>query len=218
VLRGEGVIGVAGSPIHSMTWSEIATLAAERGIPLAVDHVFDQGAASFSFGTHVAVVEVDLETGLVSLLEHVAVDDCGTQINPMLVEGQVHGGVATGVAQALYEHFEYGDDGTPLTTTLMDYLVPSAAELPSFVLGRSETPSPLNPLGAKGIGESGATGSTAAVQNAVVDALSHLGVRHIDMPCSPERVWRTIVEAREGKDGNRWRDPIEFFPPVAMGE
>jgi carbon-monoxide dehydrogenase large subunit len=212
VVRAEGVIGVAGSPTHSMTWSEIADLAADRGESLAVDHVFDQGAASFSFGTHVAVVEVDLETGFVSLLQHVAVDDCGTQINPMIVEGQVHGGVASGVAQALYEHFEYADDGTPLTTTLMDYLVPSAAELPSFVLGHSETPSPLNPLGAKGIGESGTTGSAAAVHNAVVDALSHLGVRHLDMPCSPERVWQAISDAREGMDGNRWQEPIEFFP------
>jgi carbon-monoxide dehydrogenase large subunit len=213
-VLGDGRIGVIGSPIHSMLWSDVATLAAEHQTELRVDHVFDQGAASFPFGTHVSVVEVDTETGLVDVLRHIAVDDCGVQINPMIVEGQVHGGVATGIAQALFEHFEYDDDGVPLTTTLMDYKMPSAADLPPLEIGHSETPSPLNPLGAKGVGESGATGSTPAVQNAVVDALSHLGVRHIDLPCTPERVWHALREARDGRTGDSWRDPVDVFPPL----
>ncbi len=126
----------------------------------------------------------------------VAVDDCGRILNPMLAEGQVHGGLAQGIAQALFEEFAYDADGTPLTSTLADYLIPSAAELPSYETAHTETPTPLNPLGAKGIGESGTIGSTPAVQNAVVDAVAHLGVRHIDMPLTPERVWRAIQEAR----------------------
>jgi carbon-monoxide dehydrogenase large subunit len=132
----------------------------------------------------------------------------------MIVEGQVHGGVASGIAQALYEHIEYDTAGVPVTTTLLDYKMPSAAELPSFETGLSVTPSPLNPLGAKGVGESGTTGSTPAVQNAVVDALSHLGVRHIDLPCTPERVWRAIQRARHGDNGTVWRDPTDIFNRV----
>jgi carbon-monoxide dehydrogenase large subunit len=213
---GEGRIGVVGSPDHSLTWSQVVRLAEEENTELRVEHIFDQGAASFPFGTHVSIVEVDTETGLVTLLRHIAVDDCGVQINPMIVEGQVHGGVASGIAQALYEHFEYSDDGVPLTVTLMDYKMPSAAELPSFEIGHSVTPSPLNPLGAKGVGESGTTGSTAAVQNAVIDALSHLGVRHIDLPCTPERVWRAMQKARRGDSGNTWLDPESLFSSVPL--
>jgi carbon-monoxide dehydrogenase large subunit len=151
---------------------------------------------TYPFGAHVALVEVDLETGDVRLLRHIAVDDCGRILNPLLVEGQVHGGLAQGIAQALFEEFVYDADGTPLTATLADYLVPSAAELPTYETAHTETPTPVNPLGAKGIGESGTIGSTPAVQNAVVDAVAHLGVRHIDMPCTPERVWRAIRAAR----------------------
>ena len=136
-----------------------------------------------------------METGDVRLLRHIAVDDCGRILNPMLVRGQQHGGIAQGAAQALYEWVQYDDDGNPQTATLVDYLMPSAAELPSFEASNTETDSPRNPLGAKGIGESGTIGSTPAVHNAVVDAVSHLGIRHIDMPCTPERVWRTIVDA-----------------------
>jgi carbon-monoxide dehydrogenase large subunit len=126
----------------------------------------------------------------------VAVDDCGRILNPMLATGQVHGGLAQGIAQALFEEVVYDDDGMPLTSTLADYLFPSAAELPSFETAHTETPSPHNPLGAKGIGESGTIGSTPAVQSAVIDALTHLGVRHIDMPATPERVWRALQEAK----------------------
>jgi carbon-monoxide dehydrogenase large subunit len=123
------------------------------------------------------------------------VDDAGRILNPMLARGQVHGGLAQGISQALFEGVEYDEYGNPLTSTLATYLMPSAAELPPFETAHTETPTPLNPLGAKGIGESATIGSTAAVQSAVIDAVSHLGVRHIDMPLSPERVWRAIREA-----------------------
>jgi carbon-monoxide dehydrogenase large subunit len=162
-----------------------------------------QPANTYPFGAHIAVVEVDTETGAVHLLRMVAVDDCGRVLNPLLAEGQVHGGLAQGIAQALFENFAYDDEGTPLTATLADYLVPSAAELPGYETAHTETPTPLNPLGAKGIGESGTIGSTPAVQNAVVDAVAHLGVRHIDMPTTPERVWRAIQEAQEAREDGR---------------
>src|SRR6476619_8192144 len=129
------------------------------------------------------------------MLRHVAVDDCGRILNPLLVAGQQHGGIAQGAAQALWEAVTYDEDGNPQTANLMDYAMPSAAELPSFEASNTETPTPLNPLGAKGVGESGTVRSTPAVQNAVIDGLSHLGVRHVDMPCTPERVWRAINDA-----------------------
>ena len=134
----------------------------------------------------------------------------------MLVDGQVHGGLASGIAQALWEQLVYDDDGNPLTSTLAEYAIPSAAEFPHFEVAHTETPSPLNPLGAKGIGESATVGSTPAVQNAVVDALSHLGVRHIDMPLSPERVWRTIEDARAGTLPDPWREPPAAFATLAV--
>jgi aerobic carbon-monoxide dehydrogenase large subunit len=140
----------------------------------------------------VAVVEIDSDTGKVELRRMIACDDAGVILNPLLVDGQVHGGLAQGISQALFEEIRYDEDGNPLSTTLLDYLVPSAAEFPQFERVELETPSPINPLGAKGIGESGTIGSTPAVQNAVVDAVSHLGIRHIDMPLTPERVWRAI--------------------------
>ena len=148
--------------------------------------------SSFPFGSHIAVVEVDAETGRVELLRIIAVDDCGKIVNPLLVAGQQHGGIGQGVAQALFEEVRYDEDGNPITANLMDYSMPSAAELPSYEVFNTETPSPHNPLGAKGIGESATLGSTPAVHNAVVDAVSHLGVRHIDMPCTSEKVWRAM--------------------------
>ena len=138
------------------------------------------------------MVEVDTETGRVRHVRHVACDDAGRVINPLILEGQVHGGVAQGAAQALLEEVRYDDDGNPITSNLADYGMISAAELPSFEVIHMETPTPVNPLGAKGIGESGTIGSTPAVQSAVVDAVAHLGVRHIDMPATAERVWRAI--------------------------
>jgi aerobic carbon-monoxide dehydrogenase large subunit len=204
VLFDDGRIGIAGAPDRGLTWAELAEAAAEPsrlpdgmdpGLSFAGD--FAQSAnGSYPFGAHVAVVEVDIETGRVRLVRHVAVDDCGRILNPLLVEGQVHGGLAQGIAQALYEEVLYDDDGNPLTASLMAYEMPSAADLPSFETAHTVTPTPLNPLGAKGIGESATIGSTPAVQNAVVDAVSHLGVRHIDMPLTPERVWRAIRDAR----------------------
>ena len=166
-------------PASALSWAELAAprrttrRAARPAWSRALAHEldFNQGEATFPFGAHIAVVEVDTETGRVELLRHIAVDDCGRILNPLLVAGQQHGGIAQGVAQALYEHVQYDDDGNPLTGNLMDYAMPSAAELPSFEVCNTETPTPLNPLGAKGIGESGTIGSTPAVQNAVVDAL-----------------------------------------------
>jgi aerobic carbon-monoxide dehydrogenase large subunit len=201
-LSDDGRIGIVGAPDRSYSWAELATVASDpsrlpEGIEpgLAGSHEFDGGGNTYPFGAHLAVVEVDAETGRVEVLRHVAVDDCGRIINPMLVEGQQHGGIAQGMAQALFEEVVFDEGGNPLTGTFVSYEMPSAADLPSFEASNIETPSPRNPLGAKGIGESGTVGSTPAVQNAVIDALSHLGVRHIDMPLSPERVWRAVREA-----------------------
>ena len=176
----------------------------EAGLAHELD--FNQGESTFPFGTHVAVVEVDTETGRVELIRHIAVDDCGRILNPLLVAGQQHGGIAQGAAQALFEHVQYDDDGNPVTANLMDYAMPSAAELPSFEVSNTETPTPLNPLGAKGIGESGTIGSTPAVQNAVVDALTPFGIRHLDMPASAERVWQALQAAKATAPSERRHD------------
>jgi carbon-monoxide dehydrogenase large subunit len=190
--RASGRFHVAGTPSVARSWAEVAA-AADGGLRADVDYT-PQGP-SFPFGAHVAVVEVDRETGRVELVRFVAVDDSGRILNPLITEGQRHGGIAQGVAQALYEEVRYDTDGNPVTANLADYGMVSAAELPSFELVPMETPTPLNPLGAKGIGESGTIGATPAVHNAVVDALAHLGVRHVDMPLTPERVWRAIEAA-----------------------
>ena len=192
-----GGVHVAGVPAARRSWAELATAATEKGTPLRADIDFKHGGPTFPFGAHLAVVEVDTETGKVVLRRLIAVDDAGRILNPLLADGQVHGGLAQGVAQALLEEFRYDDDGNPLTTNFADYTVISAAELPSFECVRMETPTPKNDLGAKGIGESGTIGSTPAVQNAVVDAVAHLGVRHLDMPTTPERIWRALTAAKE---------------------
>ncbi len=170
-----------------------AELAADE--QLMVHTTFTANAPTFPFGAHLAVVEVDTGTGQATLQRIVTVDDAGRILNPLLAEGQRHGGIAQGVAQALYEEVLYDEDGNPLTTTLADYPIISATELPSFELLDMETETPLNPLGAKGIGEAGTIGSTPAVQNAVVDAVSHLGVRHIDMPTAPHRIWQAVQDS-----------------------
>jgi aerobic carbon-monoxide dehydrogenase large subunit len=188
-----GVWQVRGDPASSRSWAEVAAHAGPGG--LAADVNYTAGQPTFPFGAHVAVVEVDTETGKVRLLRHVTVDDAGTVLNPLLVEGQRHGGIAQGAAQALLEEMVYDADGNPVTGTLVDYAIVTAAELPSFELLLSETPALSNPLGAKGIGEAGTIGATPAVQNAVVDAVSHLGIRHLDMPATPARVWAAISEA-----------------------
>jgi aerobic carbon-monoxide dehydrogenase large subunit len=187
---------VRGDPATARGWAELAALAGPDGLSADVRYTSDQ--PTFPFGAHLAVVEVDVETGKVTLLRHVTVDDAGTLVNPVLAEGQRHGGIAQGVAQALLEEVRYDADGNPLTATLADYVAITATELPSFELAASETPTTVNSLGVKGIGEAGTIGATPAVQNAVVDAVSHLGVRHIDLPATPHRVWAAIAGATAG--------------------
>jgi carbon-monoxide dehydrogenase large subunit len=206
-----GTIGVAGVPAQALTWGDLAAKAGESGEQLAGEFDFHQDGATFPFGAHIAVVEVDSGTGKVRLVRHVAVDDCGTVLAPLLVEGQQHGGIAAGVGQALFEEVRFDEDGNPVTSYLADYAIPSAAELPSFEVHSTETPTPLNPLGAKGIGEAATIGATPAVQNAVIDALAHLGVRHIDLPCTPERVWAAIRDARAGTLADPWSEPPDVF-------
>ena len=189
-----GTFHVAGTPTVSATWAELATGAAADGSQLT-QATTTSSAATFPFGAHLAVVRVDTETGQVRLVRHVACDDAGTVLNPLLFEGQEHGGIAQGAAQALLEEVRYDEDGNPITSNLADYGMISAPELPFFQLVHLETPTPINPLGAKGIGESGTIGATPAIHSAVIDALSHLGVRHIDMPTTPERVWQAIGDA-----------------------
>ncbi|MDA8397870.1 MAG: molybdopterin-dependent oxidoreductase, partial [Actinomycetota bacterium] len=188
---------VAGAPEPFVTWAQIAGLAASRRIDLGAETDFNPDGPTYPFGAHLAVVEVDTETGEVRLVRLVAVDDAGTILNPLLADGQIHGGLAQGVAQALYEQVRFDEMGNPLTSNFADYHLVSADVMPSFEVHRTSTPTPRNPLGAKGIGESGTIGSVPAVWNAVVDALSHLGVRHVAMPATPETVWNAIQAGRE---------------------
>ncbi len=192
-----GTWQVRGDPATGLGWAEIAREAGAEG--LAADVRFTGPQPTFPFGAHVSVVEVDVETGKVTLLRHVTVDDAGKIVNPVLAEGQRHGGIAQGAAQALLEEVRYDAEGNPLTSTLADYATITATELPSFELIASETPTTVNPLGVKGIGEAGTIGAVPAVQNAIIDAVSHLGVRHIELPATPERVWAAINEARAGQ-------------------
>ena len=204
VVVGQGELHVAGVPSKGLSWGELAAAATDPAklppgmepAPLRHELDFDGSDSTYPFGSHVSVVEVDTETGGVKMLRHVAVDDCGRILNPLLVAGQQHGGIAQGAAQALFEEVVYDEDGNPVTSNLADYAMPSAAELPSFEVSNTETESPRNPLGAKGIGESGTIGSTPAIHNAVIDAVAHLGIKHIDMPCTAARVWRAIQEAK----------------------
>ena len=204
--------GVAGVPSGALGWAQVAGAGEELTAGLDAH----QEGATFPFGAHVSVVEVDTETGFVALRRHVAVDDCGRVLNPMLVEGQQHGGLAQGISQALYEEVLYDPEGQPLTATLADYRAPTAADLISFEASTTETPTPLNPLGAKGIGESATVGATPAVQNAVVDALRPLGVRHVDLPCTPQRVWRAVQDARAGRAADPWTEPPAVFATLPV--
>ncbi|MEA3214071.1 MAG: aerobic carbon-monoxide dehydrogenase large subunit, partial [Acidimicrobiia bacterium] len=190
IVLQDGKFSVTGTPAKAVSWEELAKGVGEN--PLEGLSEFNASQATFPFGAHVCVVEVDTELGVARILRHVCVDDAGTILNPLLVEGQVHGGIAQGAAQALYEEFRYDEDGNPLTGNFLDYMVVSAGDVPFFERVPMETPTPINPLGAKGIGESGTIGATPAVQNAVVDALSHLGIRHLDMPCAPQRIWEAM--------------------------
>jgi aerobic carbon-monoxide dehydrogenase large subunit len=198
-----GTFRVAGSPDKEVPLAAIAFAAfTAHDLPdglepnLEAQVTYDPPNFSWPFGTHMCLVEVDTETGAVDLLKYVAVDDCGNQVNPMIVEGQVHGGVVQGIAQALFEGADYDSDGNLRTSTLADYLVPAASDVPPITTGTSITPSPTNPLGVKGVGEAGTIGSAPAVINAIVDALSGLGVRDVPMPASPNTVWNAIHAAR----------------------
>jgi carbon-monoxide dehydrogenase large subunit len=191
---------VQGAPQRSVTLTEIAAAAYGGNVPatdepgLEATRHFNQpgGQETFPFGVHIAVVEVDRETGRVTLQRFVAVDDVGPVINPMIVDGQRHGGIAQGAAQALLEQVVYDESGQLVTGSLMDYAIPTAHALPNFELDRTETPTTRNPLGVKGVGEAGTIGSTPAVRNAALDALSQIGIRDLDMPCTATRVWAAI--------------------------
>ena len=198
IVVTDGRVHVRGVPTRFMTLTDIAEWAAsaDRTDELAVKASFDPPDTVFPFGAHLAYVEVDAETGSVKLIRYVAVDDCGPVINPMIVDGQLHGAIAQGVAQALYEGVVYDRDGQLLTGNLTTYLLPTAADLPEFETDRTETPTPHNPMGVKGIGEGGTTGSTPAVVNAVMDALRPLGIHQLDMPLTPFRIWGAIQTAR----------------------
>ena len=223
VVTGEGRLGVSGTPAHTVSWAEVAAAAAGPALPsevasrlpvkgLSAESDQDNEGPTFPSGTHVAVVEVDIETGAVEILRFVAVDDCGRVVNPVTVAGQQQGGIAQGVAQALYERISYDRSGNPLTSSFADYLVPSAADLPALEVHTVETPTTRNPLGAKGIGQGGAIGATPAVQNAVIDALSYLGVRHIDLPLTPQRVWEAITQASKAAGSIREPSSQEGTP------
>ncbi|HYH34536.1 MAG TPA: xanthine dehydrogenase family protein molybdopterin-binding subunit [Nocardioides sp.] len=217
VELGDHGFEVRGVPDARIDWAGLAREAEERGEPLAVATDFEQEHATFPFGTHVAVVEVDTETGFVRPLRHVAVDDCGRVVNPLLVAGQQHGGAVQGISQALWEQFVYDEDGTPMTSTLADYPMPTAADTTGIEAHSTETPTPHNELGVKGIGEAATIGATPAVQNAVVDALSHLGVRHVDIPCTPRRVFDAIRAAAAGET-DPWREPPSAFADTSLTE
>jgi aerobic carbon-monoxide dehydrogenase large subunit len=203
IVFADGGAHVAGSPDKRVEWAELAKAAYqahkapagwESG--LEAQATWSPGNATWPFGTHLAMVEVDRDTGDVKLLKYVGADDCGNVINPMIVDGQIHGGIAQGIGQALFEDAIYDREGNMLTTSLMDYIIPASTDMPSFELTRTVTPSPINPMGVKGIGEAGTIASAQTVVNAVVDALSPLGVKHIDMPLRPKRVWQAIQDAQ----------------------
>jgi carbon-monoxide dehydrogenase large subunit len=203
VVFEAGAFHVRGAPSKRRTFGDVVLQAyLAHNLPPGVEPgleattFYDPSNFTFPFGAHVAVVEVDAETGEVTLARYVAVDDCGTVINPMIVDGQIHGGIAFGVGQALFEQVIYDESGQLVTATNMDYAVPRAHHLPAFETARTVTPCPHNPLGVKGIGEAGTIASPAAVANAVVDALAPFGIAHLDMPLTPEKVWRAIQAAR----------------------
>jgi aerobic carbon-monoxide dehydrogenase large subunit len=202
IVQSNGQWRVRGVPDRAISLAEIASSAYGAARPREIEpglestRFFQPPGLVFPFGAHVAVVDIDPDTGAVALVRYVSVDDCGRVLNPLLVEGQVHGGLAQGIAQALYEEVGFDDDGTPLTGNLTTYMMPTAPDLPSFTLDRTVTPSPINPLGVKGVGEAATIGSTPAVVNAVLDALAPLGISEIDPPCTPQKVWSAIQQAR----------------------
>ena len=200
IVPAEGGFAVAGVPDKKITWRQIAATAYGRPVPglepgLQETVFFDPGREAWGFGAHVALVRIDRETGKPTLEKLVLVDDCGVVLNPMIVEGQVHGGVAQGLGEAFREQMLYGDDGQPLTASLLDYAVPRASDMPPLILGETVTPNPFHPLGVKGVGEAGCNGAPPAVANAVMDALAPLGIDHIDMPYTAPKLWEAIQAA-----------------------
>ena len=203
----DGKFSVRGSPDKGLSLAEVAGVAYIGAVPEGMEPgleettFYDPENFVFPFGAHACVVDVDPETGKASIVRYVAVDDCGRAVNPMLIDGQVHGGIVFGIGQALYERVHYDADGQLVTGTFVDYALPTAAELPSFETDRTETPSPVNSLGAKGVGEAGTIAASAAVTNAVIDALRPLGVDFINMPLSPMRIWEAISAAKGANGG-----------------
>jgi carbon-monoxide dehydrogenase large subunit len=201
IVLAEGGFAVAGVPDRKITWRQIAATAYGRlAVPglepgLQETVFFDPGREAWGFGAHVALVRIDRDTGQPTLEKLVLVDDCGVVLNPIIVAGQVHGGVAQGLGEAFYEHMRYGDDGQPLTASLLDYAVPRASDMPPLLLGETVTPNPFHPLGVKGVGEAGCNGAPPAVANAVMDALAPLGIDHIDMPYTAPKLWEAIQAA-----------------------
>jgi aerobic carbon-monoxide dehydrogenase large subunit len=198
VVLVDGNFSIAGAPGTEMSWSEVAEAADQHGVDLAAEEWYVPGAQTFPYGVHAAVVEVDLETGEVRLDRIVAVDDCGNVINPMIVEGQLHGSLMQGIGQALYEGVQYSEQGQLLTSTLMDYPMPRAPDAPPVISERLVHPAPSNPLGAKGTGEAGCIGAPPAIVNAVLDALAPYGVSDLQMPLRPATVWTALRRSREG--------------------
>jgi carbon-monoxide dehydrogenase large subunit len=201
----DGKFFAKGEVQNALGWGQLASEAyIAKNLPpglepgLEASSFFEPSNCTFPFGTHIVAVEVDRDTGQVNILKYVAVDDCGKQVNPLLVEGQVQGGITQSLGTALMERTVYDENGQLLTGEFMDYAIPRAPDIPEYILGSTETPSPSNPLGVKGVGEAGTIGATPAIANAVVDALSPLGIRHLDLPFTPERVWRAIKEKGGG--------------------
>jgi carbon-monoxide dehydrogenase large subunit len=220
---GRGRLSAKGGK-KSIAYGELVMAAyTARNIPagfepgLEATHFFEPPNFTFPFGCHICCVEVDTETGEVKMEKYIAVDDCGNVINPLIVDGQIHGGLAQGIGQAMWEELLYNEDGQLVTGTFMDYAMPKAHFFPEFTLDRTVTPSPVNPMGVKGVGEAGTIGSTPCVVNAVCDALAPLGVRHIDMPLKPERVWRAIMAARSSKQHESPPAPLEMSSRTQRG-
>jgi carbon-monoxide dehydrogenase large subunit len=215
----DGKFQVKGSPDKGLALADISLAAyVPENLPdgmepgLEETSFYDPENFVWPFGAHAAIVDVDVETGKVSLVRYVCVDDCGPAINPLLIDGQVHGGVVQGVAQALYEQVVYDDEGQLVTGTFVDYALPTAAELPMLETDRTETPSPVNSLGVKGVGEAGTIAASPTIVNAVIDALRPLGVTYMDMPCTPMRVWQALEEARGSGGGPRTSEQGQSLP------
>jgi len=203
VVFDQGKFHVKGSPENGKAMGEVAFASFGGGLPEGMEQgleaiaYFDPPNLVWPFGAHIAVLEVDPDTGSVKFEQYVAVDDCGNVINPMIVEGQLHGGIVQGLAQALFEDVAYDPESGQLRTgTMLDYTIPTANEIPILTLGSTVTPTPVNELGVKGIGEAGTIAASGAVINAITDALSPLGIKHVDMPASPDRLWKQIQEAK----------------------